>query len=251
MQGPRCLGHHPAVVVVGIDLLALPLPRHEPGICAGEPLDRLHPAREARICGRAVGADEATGAPVVTGDCLALQQLLQEGQASRALLKERGRPLRAERSRQLGVVDLEAARHHPAVERAGRVPDPRGVHDQDPDTVAPQLERGRETTVPGAQDRDLGAIRERGHGRFRRRRGLPPIRGILELGRGDVCRSHHSPPWGRASPARHPGRLGSRREFSHTIEPSGEGATDGCRPGILAAGGFALYPTAVVGDAPA
>src|SRR5258705_6697353 len=45
---------------------------------------------------------------------------------------------------------------------------------------------------------------------------------------------------GQASPARHPGRLGSRREFSHTIEPSGERATAGCRPGVLAAGGFAL-----------
>src|SRR6266478_8456639 len=45
---------------------------------------------------------------------------------------------------------------------------------------------------------------------------------------------------GQASPARHPGRLGSRREFSHTIEPSGERATGGCRPGVLAAGGFAL-----------
>jgi hypothetical protein len=41
--------------------------------------DRLHPAREVRIRERAVGADEATGAPAVTGDRLALQQLLQEG----------------------------------------------------------------------------------------------------------------------------------------------------------------------------
>src|SRR4029077_8615537 len=119
-----------------------------------------------RIRGRAVSANEATGAPVVTGDCLALQQLLQEGQASCALLKQRGRPLRPERSRQVGVVDLEAARHHPAVERAGRVPDSRAVHDQDPDTVAPQLERGREPTSPGAVDRDLGTIWERWHRRL-------------------------------------------------------------------------------------
>jgi hypothetical protein len=65
--------------MVGIDLLALPQPRYDPGIRAGESLDRLHPAREARIRGRAVGANETTGAPVVTDDCLALQQLLQEG----------------------------------------------------------------------------------------------------------------------------------------------------------------------------
>ena len=199
-----------------------------------------------------MGADEATGAPVVTGDRLALQQLLQEGQASRALLEERGRPLRAERSRQLGVADLEAARYHPAVQRAGRVPDPHGVHDQDPDAVAPQLERGREPAIPGADDRNLGTIRQRWHGRLRGRRGLPPIRSLLEVGRGDVYRSHHSPPWGRAGHRPPPpGRLGSRREFSHTIQPSGDRGRGRLPPGPSSSTRPSLDPTAVVGDAPA
>lgn len=48
---------------------------------------------------------------------------------------------------------------------------------------------------------------------------------------------------GRASPDRHAGRLGSRREFSHTIEPSGGQRTRPAAAGILAASGFPLDPT--------
>src|SRR5205807_8191555 len=108
--------------------------------------------------------------------------------------------------------------------------------DQDPDAVAPQLERGREPAVPGADDRNLGTIRQRWRGRLRGRRGLPPIRGLLEVGRGDVYRSHHSPPWGRA---------GHRPPAIRDVL----GRVANSRTRSSPAGTLPLDPTAVVGDA--
>ena len=127
------------------------------------------------------------------------------------------------------------------------MPDPRGVQDEDRHTVASQLEGGREAAVPGANDRHVDAIRQRRHGRRRRRRGLPPVRGILEVGRKDLCGSHHSTSTRRPDIAadHHLVRLRSHREFWHTTEPRGTSRITRRREPSL--GTFTLLYTAHAG----
>src|SRR5262249_46400009 len=111
-----------------------------------------------------------------------------------AFLEHRRGSILTERSRELGMLEFEAARHHPAVQRAGRVTDPGGVEHEHADAMAPQLERSGEAAVPGADDRDVDAIRERRHRRRRGRRGFPPVRRVLEVRREDLCGGHASAP---------------------------------------------------------
>ena len=186
MQVAGAAHHHAAPVIVGSDLLALPLRRHDIGLGPRGLVQHVDLFRHAVVVALAPGAEEVAGAGPAAVDLLARDQVLDVAEGIGGIVQEGRGLLRRECLGHVALADIDAARHHAAIAAGPAEARFVGVEHDAVQPLRLQLQRCIEARISGTDDGDPRLARQVDLGQGFRLVGLPPEGAGLEVLGKDV-----------------------------------------------------------------
>ena len=178
---------HAAAIIVGADLLALAVRRHDIGLGTGGTVQHVDFLDHAVVVALAPCAEEISGTRPAAVDLLARYEVLDVAEGVGSVGEIGCRLVFLHGLRHVALADVDAARHHAAIARRAAKAGLVGIEHDAVDALAVKLERGVEARIARADDGHADALRK---GNLWQRRGvvgLPPEGAGLEVGGEQRC----------------------------------------------------------------